>query len=90
MQAHSAYPHEVPPSGPSAMFAEGLRARLPVDVAAERLQRFFAAATDLMKVMARACGHNHLNKLNKNDIATWHREMARLSGIHFSGLMDPS
>ena len=30
MQAHSAYPHEVPPSGPSAMFAEGLRARLPV------------------------------------------------------------
>ena len=39
-----------------------------------------------MKVMARACGHNHLNQFNKNDLATWHKSMAELSGIKYSGL----
>ena len=41
-----------------------------------------------MQVMARACGHDDLNKLNKDDLATWHREMALLSGIEYSGF-DP-
>ena len=41
-----------------------LRARLPIDAAAERLARFFAAAVDLMTVMARAAGHRHLNELH--------------------------
>ncbi len=38
-----------------------------------------------MQVMARACGHNHLNKFCLDDIATWHREMADLTGIEYSG-----
>jgi hypothetical protein len=39
-----------------------------------------------MKVMARACGHNHLNKFNSNDITTWKKEMADLTGIKFGGV----
>jgi len=62
-----------------------LRARLDVSAAAERLGRFFGATTELMKVMARACGHDDLSKFCLDDIATWHRELATLAGIPFSG-----
>ncbi len=62
-----------------------LRARLDIDVASKRLFNFFNASTELMQVMARACGHNHLNKFSHDDLATWNREMALLSGINFSG-----
>ena len=62
-----------------------LRARLNIQVSAERLARFFGAATDLMKVMARACGHDQLAGFNINDIATWDRDLAELAGIKYSG-----
>ena len=62
-----------------------LRARLNVQVAAERLARFFGATTTLMQVMARACGHDHLSQFNLDDIATWHRELAKLGNIPWSG-----
>ena len=39
-----------------------------------------------MKVMARACGHTHLNQFNSNDITTWKREMADLTGIKYAGV----
>jgi hypothetical protein len=42
--------------------------------------------SELMKVMARACGHNHLNKFNQNDITTWKKEMAELTGIKYAGM----
>jgi len=35
--------------------------------------------------LARACGHDDLSKFNSNDLATWHREMALLSGVAYSG-----
>ncbi|MBP7770267.1 MAG: glutamate synthase [Aliarcobacter sp.] len=41
-----------------------------------------------MQVMARACGHNDLSKFNKNDLATWHKEMAELSGVSYAGATD--
>ena len=62
-----------------------LRARLNVDVAAERLGRFFEASTELMKVMARACGHRQMSDFCLDDIATWHYELARLASIPYSG-----
>ena len=65
-----------------------LRARLNVDEAARRLERYLRASVELMQVMARACGHNHLNKFNVEDLATWREEMARLSGVRFSGYGD--
>ena len=39
-----------------------------------------------MQVMARACGHDHLSKLNATDLATWDRDMAHLSGVNYSGV----
>lgn len=65
-----------------------LRAKLNVDVAAERLARFFGASVELMAVMSRACGHSALSEFNKNDLASWHRTLAELAGIEWSGF-DP-
>lgn len=72
------------PSGIATQKPE-LRKRLNIDKSAVQLQKFFTASVELMKVMARACGHDALNKLNKEDLATWHREMALLSGVRYSG-----
>jgi glutamate synthase domain-containing protein 2/CDGSH-type Zn-finger protein len=65
-----------------------LRARLDVQNSAVKLQRFFDSSVTLMSVMARACGHHSLADFNQNDLATWHREMALLSGVKFSGITD--
>ncbi len=62
-----------------------LRARLPVDEGAERLARFFGAAVELMGVLARACGHTHLNQFCVDDLTTFRRDMADLSGVAFGG-----
>ncbi|WP_438938417.1 FMN-binding glutamate synthase family protein [Aliiruegeria sabulilitoris] len=63
-----------------------LRARLDVEVGAQRLARYFGASVDLMKVLARACGHGDLSNFNVQDITTWNRDMAALSGIRFAGV----
>jgi glutamate synthase domain-containing protein 2 len=65
-----------------------LRARLDVDHAAARLNRFLRASVELMRVMARACGHRHLREFNRDALGTWKAEMARLSGVAFTGF-DP-
>jgi len=75
------------PTGIATQKSE-LRKKLNIDKASKQLQNFFNASVELMSVMARACGHDHLSKLNKNDLATWHREMAKLSGIKYSGFVD--
>lgn len=62
-----------------------LRAKLKVDNAANQLARFLESCATLMQVMARACGHDHLNKFNQHDLTTWKQDMARLSGIEFAG-----
>jgi glutamate synthase domain-containing protein 2/CDGSH-type Zn-finger protein len=66
-----------------------LRKRLDIGKSANQLANFFNASIELMQVMARACGHDHLSQFNNDDLATWHREMALLSGVRFSGLMGP-
>ena len=63
-----------------------LRARLPVDEAAERLGRYFESATELMSVMARACGHDALSKFSMADLTTFDREMHHLTGIAYGGV----
>ena len=63
-----------------------LRQRLNVEKSAKQLANFFMASTELMQVMARACGHNDLSQFERNDLATWHHEMARLSGVKYAGL----
>ena len=63
-----------------------LRERLDIEKSSKRLKKFFTSCVDLMKVLARACGHGHLNKFNMNDLATCNREMSYLTGIEYAGL----
>jgi len=63
-----------------------LRALLDIDVAATRLARFFDTSVQLMQILARACGHDHLSKLRHSDLTTWKSDMAKLSGISFGGI----
>jgi glutamate synthase domain-containing protein 2 len=63
-----------------------LRARLIVDEAARRLARFLTASADLMAVLARACGHDHLDQFCTDDLTTFDREMAHLTGIAYGGV----
>ena len=63
-----------------------LRGRLPVDIAAERLARFFLAATELMTVLARAAGHRHLGEFSIDDLTTFKVDMAQLTGVAYGGV----
>jgi glutamate synthase domain-containing protein 2 len=74
------------PAGIATQKAD-LRQRLDVEKSALQLKNFFDASVELMQVMARACGHDSLNRFNKADLATWNRDMAWLSGVKYSGFM---
>ncbi len=63
-----------------------LRARLEVDLAAKRLARFLRSATELMRVLARACGHRHLSRFSPDDLVTCQREMHHLTGVAYAGV----
>ncbi len=65
-----------------------LRAKLDVEKSAKQLANFFGASIELMQVLARACGHDDLSKFSKKDLATWEEQMAKLSGVKYSGVMD--
>ncbi len=73
------------PSGIATQQPE-LRRRLDVDASALKLARFLGASVELMQVMARACGHAHLNAFSRDDLATCKPELAQLSGIAFAGV----
>jgi glutamate synthase domain-containing protein 2 len=64
-----------------------LRERIPVDEAADRLARFFDASAQLMSVLARAAGHDHLNKFNIDDLTTFNRDVAYLTGVQYAGVV---
>jgi glutamate synthase domain-containing protein 2 len=66
-----------------------LRARLDVDRSAAQLERFFNASAELMQVMARACGHDHLARFEARDITTSKRDLAHLTGIAYGGGVAP-
>ncbi len=72
------------PSGIATQKPE-LRKNLNVEEAANRLNRYFDSSVKLMQVMARACGHTHLNQFNHEDITTWSKQMADLTSIKFAG-----
>ncbi len=65
---------------------EGLRARLPVQEAAERLGRFLDATTELLTVLARACGHHRLADFTLDDLTTFDRDLAALTGVAYGGV----
>lgn len=66
---------------------QDLRARLIIDESAQRLNRFFRSATELMQILARACGHTHLNQFVKDDLTTFNRDIAYLTGIAYGGVV---
>ena len=65
---------------------EDLRGRLVIDSAAEGLANYFAATVKLMKVMARACGHDALMGFERRDLTTWKRDVADLTGVEYGGV----
>ena len=73
------------PAGIATQKAD-LRQRLNIEKSSQQLANFFNASTELMKVMARACGHDDLAKFEHNDLATWHYKLAQLAGIKYSGI----
>jgi glutamate synthase domain-containing protein 2 len=63
-----------------------LRARIEIEKSANQLNNFFRATNDLIKVIARACGHDDLAKFNHNDLSTFDFDMHRLTGIPYAGV----
>jgi glutamate synthase domain-containing protein 2 len=66
-----------------------LRARLMVAASATQLRNYLEATTELMTVLARACGHRRLADFSPDDLTTWDRDMASLAGVRYAGL-DPA
>lgn len=64
----------------------GLRARFETQKSARQLANFFEASVGLMKVLARACGHDDLSKLSPRDLTTWKLDIANLTGIPYAGV----
>ena len=63
-----------------------LRARLQIDKSAAQLTNFFNATVNLMKVLARACGHDHLSEFCLDDLTTYDRALAYLTGVPYAGV----
>jgi methylamine---glutamate N-methyltransferase subunit C len=67
---------------------ENLRQRLIIQSSALQLQNYLEASGQLIKVIARACGHNSLSGFNKKDLSTHNYNMHKLTGIHFAGISE--
>lgn len=65
---------------------ENLRSRLIIEASAKQLFNYFSATTDLIKVIARACGYNDISQFNKNDLSTIDYNIHKLTGINYAGL----
>ncbi|MCA9586319.1 MAG: Rieske 2Fe-2S domain-containing protein [Myxococcales bacterium] len=63
-----------------------LRKRLDVETSAARLTSFFETTVGLMKVLARACGHDHLGQFRLDDLTTYDRDVAHLVGVPYAGV----
>ncbi len=63
-----------------------LRTRLNIEKSAERLENYLSATTQLMSVLARACGHSHLNQFEIRDLTTWKRDIAYATGVAYAGI----
>ena len=65
---------------------ESLRQRLIIQSSAKQLSNFFGATTDLMKVIARSCGHSDFSQFSSEDLSTYNWEMHKLAGIPYAGV----
>ncbi|MFT7588633.1 MAG: glutamate synthase domain-containing protein 2 [Limisphaerales bacterium] len=63
-----------------------LRARLIIESSAQQLHNFFEATTQLLKVIARSCGHDDVSKFNFDDLSTFNYDIHKLTGIPYAGV----
>jgi glutamate synthase domain-containing protein 2 len=63
-----------------------LRSRLIVEKSADQLKNWFEATIALMKILARACGHDRLSDFTVDDLTTWKRDIAYLTGVPYGGV----
>ena len=63
-----------------------LRARLIVEESSKRLESYLTSTVDLMRLLARGCGHDHFRRFTAEDLCSWKRETAELAGIRFAGV----
>ncbi len=66
---------------------ESLRSRLIIDSSAKQLHNYFDATNNLIRVVARSCGYDDVTKFNHNDLSTFDREMHKLTGINYAGVL---
>lgn len=64
---------------------EKLRSRLVIQSSAKQLSNYFSATNELIKVIARACGYDHISKFNPNNLSTFSWDMHKLAAINFAG-----
>jgi len=64
-----------------------LRARLQIAASATRLSRWFEATGELMSVLARAMGHQRLADFCLDDLTTFDRDLAYLTGVAYGGVV---
>ncbi len=69
-----------------ATMKDHLRARLEILKSSRQLYNFLTASNDLIKVIARACGYDDVNKFNADDLVTWNWDIHRLTGISYAGV----
>lgn len=65
---------------------ESLRSRIIIDSSAKQLHNFFDATNELIKVVARACGYDDVNKFNHDDLSTFDIDIHKLTGINYAGI----
>ena len=65
---------------------ESLRARLLIENSADRLNNFFGATNNLIKVIARACGHDNISQFNQDDLSTFDWDLHKLTGVNYAGI----
>ncbi|PWJ43740.1 glutamate synthase-related protein [Sediminitomix flava] len=65
---------------------ENLRSRLIIEKSAQQLANFFNASSELMKVVARSCGHHSFNQFNFSDLSTLDYQTHLLTGIKYAGV----
>jgi len=65
---------------------ESLRSRLLIESSAKQLYNYFDATNNLIKVVARSCGYDDVNKFNHNDLSTFNQDIHKLTGINYAGV----
>ncbi|NNC95192.1 MAG: Rieske 2Fe-2S domain-containing protein [Chitinophagales bacterium] len=65
---------------------ENLRSRLIMEKSAKQLNTFLNSSNELIKVVARACGYDNINKFNSEDLSTSNFDMHKLTGIRYAGV----